>query len=180
MKIEHWFVLGSRKGWERIPRLKFSGLFDLGSTPTACLSSSLQTLSTWKKSWKPAGSRLVKTSSIALQDNLSNNCRLLQPVEDILSTALTNVLYIIWVGNEKVCSLHWSFKQRLRYRRIQHGRLQLQMLSLIWRRRALVTFKQMLQMLTACSSSWLTGNLSKSTGWLKKSKLLYCDRYFNG
>ena len=52
-----------------------------------------ETLSTWKKSCKPAGSRLVKTLSIALQDNLGNDCRLLlQLVEDPLSTTLTNVL----------------------------------------------------------------------------------------
>jgi len=52
-----------------------------------------ETLSTWMKSCKSAGSRLVKTLSIALQDNLGNDCRLLlQPVEVRLSTTLTNVL----------------------------------------------------------------------------------------
>jgi len=36
--------------------------------------------------------RLVKTLSIVLQNNLGNDCRLLlQPVEDTLSTTLTNV-----------------------------------------------------------------------------------------
>ena len=45
------------------------------------------------QSCKPAGSRLVKTLSFALQGSFANNCRsLLQPVEDTLSTALTNVL----------------------------------------------------------------------------------------
>ena len=44
-------------------------------------------------SCKPAGSRLVTTLSIALWGSFANDCRsLLQPVEDTLSTALTNVL----------------------------------------------------------------------------------------
>ena len=45
------------------------------------------------ESCKPAGSRLVRTLSIALQGRFANDCRsLLQPIEDTLSSALTNVL----------------------------------------------------------------------------------------
>jgi len=44
------------------------------------------------ESCKPAGSRLVRTLSIALQGRFANDCRsLLQPIEDTLSSALTNV-----------------------------------------------------------------------------------------